>query len=125
MKRIFLFFAAILFVLGAPAQAADLDGMKPYRSATQCHPVQHSALLDIRERGHLNAAVIHRFEHALAVSERPRTVNSRSPLFTWAITAKVYCAQALGYLKSGEVVADTINRCDCSYKYMLHHLPRR
>lgn len=119
MKHLFFLVCAVL--LSMPASAADLG---PDNGRSSCHANGQSSLLDLPNISQIRVEIDKRYSHALDVSMSQRIVFSRRPTYVWAIAAKVSCAKAIGYLKSGEVVADTISNCDCFHKRMTSYMPR-
>ena len=108
--------AAAIGIGSLPAIAADFTEQN-VEGATQCLRVFRSPILDLPE-DQIVTEVNGKFEHALEVSERRSVVYNQSQLFTWASEAKVSCAKASGFLKSGEVNGEQISQCDCFYSRM-------
>jgi outer membrane protein OmpA-like peptidoglycan-associated protein len=98
MKRLVLLgFAAVLPLAGTGAIA---------------QPIGRSAVLDLSPRAAVRAEVERRYEAALQATRSSEIVKANDNRYTWASEAKVACGIAIGYLKSGTVDEDSINRCD-------------
>lgn len=79
--------------------------------APAAHAVTRSPLLDLGQ-SQIKSEVQSRYDIALAATRADDVRRSEDTRYTWASEAKVQCGIALGFLKSGTVDADSINRCD-------------
>lgn len=111
------FFTCILVLFITPALAADMT------HGRHCYGAAPSPILQQSVDGAYNA-VASRHNHAVQVSQERSTIYSKTPLYTWASTAKLSCAKAMGYLSEGARVAEDINKCDCFYRRMQTYLRR-
>jgi len=103
--------------LGAlPVLAADFT-QPNVEGGGQCLRAFRSPMLDLPS-DQIVSEVGGKYEHALEVSERRSVAYNQSQLFTWANEAKVSCAKAVGFLKSGEVNGEQVSQCDCFYSRM-------
>ncbi|MBK5264747.1 MAG: OmpA family protein [Alphaproteobacteria bacterium] len=75
------------------------------------HAAARSSLLDLG-KDQLKSEVQTRYDAALAATLADDVRRSEDTRFTWASEAKVQCGIALGFLKSGNVDEDSVNRCD-------------
>ena len=80
-------------------------------AAPAAHAVARSPLLDMG-KDQIRSEVKSRYDVALAATLAEDVRKSEDSRFVWASEAKVQCGIALGFLKSGTVDADSINRCD-------------
>lgn len=90
----------------AVLSAAPLAMMTP-----AAHAVTRSPLLDMG-KDQIRSEVQSRYDTALAATRADDVRRAEDTRYTWASEAKVQCGIALGFLKSGTVNADSINRCD-------------
>lgn len=117
-KRILLIFISVVLFSGA----VSADGIDYRRS--YCHSIESAGqILSLATVDDMRYEVERRYEHALDVSLSRSANYSTTPVFTWAIEAKISCAKALGYLKRWKVwrpiVKDEmIQRCECFYDRM-------
>lgn len=79
--------------------------------APEAHAVARSPLLDLG-KDQIKGEVQSRYDTALAATRADEVRRSEDTRYIWASEAKVQCGIALGFLKSGTVNADSINRCD-------------
>lgn len=79
--------------------------------APSAHAVMRSPLLDLG-KDQIKGEVQSRYDTALAATGADDVRRSEDTRYTWASEAKVQCGIALGFLKSGTVDADSVNRCD-------------
>ena len=116
MKYRAIVVAAALSLTSLPAMAADFT--QPHvEGGGQCLRAFRSPILDLPP-DEIRTDVSGKYEHALEVSEKRSVIFSQSQLFTWANEAKVSCAKAVGFMKSGEVNGEQISQCDCFYSRM-------
>lgn len=80
-------------------------------AAPAAHAVTRSPLLDLG-KSELKGEVRTRYDAALAATRADDVRRGEDARFTWASEAKVQCGIALGFLKSGKVDEDSVNRCD-------------
>ncbi len=123
MKR-FTATLAVALALSMTGMAAAADYSSPVGEGdgyALCAGVYVSPLLTTSNAAQLQAEVTHRYNRALAVSLRPRTVDVDTALFTWATEATVACGKALGFFASRRIDAAQISQCDCYY----HRMSRR
>jgi len=116
MKYRAMLLAAVIGLGASPAMAADFT-QPTVEGGGQCLRAFRSPMLDLPE-DQIVSEVGGKYEHALEVSERRSVVYNQSQLFTWASEAKVSCAKAVGFLKSGEVNEEQVSQCDCFYSRM-------
>ena len=116
MKIRAILLAAALGLSAMPAMAADFT-QPTVEGGGQCLRAFRSPMLDL-PGDQLASEVGGKYEHALEVSERRAVIYNQSQLFTWANEAKVSCAKAVGFLKSGEVNEEQVSQCDCFYSRM-------
>ncbi|MGI9465016.1 MAG: hypothetical protein ACR2OM_13800 [Aestuariivirgaceae bacterium] len=116
MKYRALVLAMAMGIGTLPAMAADFTDQN-VEGGPQCLRTFHSPILDL-PKDQIAADVNGKYGHALEVSEERSVIYDRSQLFTWASEAKVSCAKAVGFLKSGEVNVEQISQCDCFYSRM-------
>jgi hypothetical protein len=117
--------AAIAFAglaVAAPAHGADLLALPPTAIHAQCPPMMDSPLLSLASVPQIRAEVDGRYAHSAEVAAAQPVIFSSRPAFTWATEATFACSKAIGYLKSGTVDAQFINKCDCFYGLMLRYL---
>lgn len=79
--------------------------------APAAHAVTRSPLLDLGQ-DQLKGEVQTRYDAALTATKAEDVRRSEDVRYTWASEAKVQCGIALGFLKSGTVDEDSVNRCD-------------
>ncbi|PWE18605.1 hypothetical protein DDZ18_03095 [Marinicauda salina] len=91
-------------VIGGPAQAQQADLF--------CSGAEPSDLLGMNNRS-LMSELSSRYSSAASTSSADDVIDSESTVYTWATETAAHCAIAIGYLRSGEQDADSINRCDC------------
>ena len=60
----------------------------------------------------MRSEVEQRYNAAVAMTRSPEVVRANDVRFTWASEAKVACGIAIGFLKSGTVDEDSIDKCD-------------
>lgn len=70
-----------------------------------------SPLLDL-DRSELRNQLQSRFDAAVQATQSPEIKRAADSRFVWASETKVQCGIALGYLKSGRVDEESINKCD-------------
>ena len=83
---------------------------------------QTAALAD-QPTGQLRQELEQRYDAALQATRAPEIVRAEDSRYTWASEAKVECAIAIGFLKSGTHDGQSIDRCDASYRQMLNVPP--
>lgn len=66
----------------------------------------------------LRSAVETRYDAALAATKADGVVTANDPRYMWASEAKVQCAIAIGYLKSGTRDETSLSKCDYAYQRM-------
>lgn len=71
-----------------------------------------SPILDIGSKEAMRGEVERRYEAALQSTLAPDVVRANDERFVWASEAKVACGIAIGYLKTGTVHEESINKCD-------------
>jgi outer membrane protein OmpA-like peptidoglycan-associated protein len=98
MKSYLLAAAAALFAVGA-ASGANAQ-------------LARSPILGRGSPGAMRGEVEQRYNAALAMTRSPEVVRANDVRFTWASEAKVACGIAIGFLKTGTVDEDSINKCD-------------
>ncbi|SKB96121.1 OmpA family protein [Sphingopyxis flava] len=76
--------------------------------------VSNIAMAQGSERGEIQQ----RYDAALAATLDPATIGANDARYTWASEAKVQCAIALGYFKSGTRDETSIARCNDAYERM-------
>lgn len=119
MMRLVLWAAAATAILGNQgAMAADLG--PDYTPPRHCIIMQHSPISDLPSRAQIQDELDKRYFHAVDVASSPGTIYSTQPTFTWANHAKASCGKAIGFLKSGEVNVEMIDRCDCFHGRMVY-----
>lgn len=79
--------------------------------APAAHAVTRSPLLDL-SKDQLKGEVQTRYDAALAATRAEDVRRSDDTRYSWASETKVQCGIALGFLKSGTVDEDSVNRCD-------------
>lgn len=84
-----------------------------FMAAPAAHAVTRSPLLDLG-KAELKGEVQTRYDAAVTASKADDVRRSDDARFTWASEAKAQCGIALGFLKSGTVDEDSVNRCDAS-----------
>ena len=84
-----------------------------FMTAPAAHAVTRSPLLDL-SKTELKGEVQTRYEAAVTASKADDVRRSDDARYTWASEAKAQCGIALGFLKSGTVDEDSVNRCDAS-----------
>jgi hypothetical protein len=99
------------------AGAADLTG--PGVTAQRCMQITHSPISDLPSQEAIKVELDNRYMHAVDVAGSERAYSSLQPIFTWANHAKAECGKAIGFLASGEVNVEMIDRCDCFYDRMV------
>lgn len=97
-KQVALGWAA-LAMLGSATQAAAQN-------------VPRSPILDLGSSSAMRGEVTRRYDAALQATLAPEIVRANDERYVWASEAKVACGIAIGYLKSGVVHQDSINKCD-------------
>jgi len=90
---------------------AVMSAMPLAMVAPAAHAVTRSALLDLG-KDQLQGEVQTRYDAALAATRADDVRRSDDTRYTWASEAKVQCGIAIGFLKSGTVDEDSVNRCD-------------
>ncbi|WOK38140.1 OmpA family protein [Sphingomonas sp. C3-2] len=92
--------------------AAMLAGtMTVLASPAAAQATPRSPLLEL-DRSELRTQIQSRFDTAVRASQSPEIKRSEDSRYIWASEAKVQCGIALGYLKSGRVDEESINKCD-------------
>lgn len=86
--------------------------------APAAHAVPRSPLLDM-SKDQMKGEIKTRYDAALAATMADDVRRSADTRFTWASEAKVQCAIALGFLKSGTVDRDSVDRCDAFYQRLI------
>lgn len=94
--------------LVAATAAAFLVGFGASASAQ----VSPSPILAKGSARAMRGEVQQRYDAAVAQSRSPDVVRANDVRFTWASEAKVACGIAIGFLKTGTVDQDSINKCD-------------
>lgn len=79
------------------------------QAAAQVSP--RSPLLDL-DRDEMRNQITSRYDAAVQATLSPEIKRSEDSRYIWASETKVQCGIALGYLKSGTVDAESINKCD-------------
>jgi outer membrane protein OmpA-like peptidoglycan-associated protein len=90
---------------------AVMSAMPLAMVAPAAHAVTRSPLLDLGQ-DQLRGEVQTRYDAALAATRADDVRRSDDTRYTWASEAKVQCGIAIGFLKSGTVDEDSVNRCD-------------
>lgn len=80
-------------------------------AAPAAHAVTRSPLLDL-DKDQMISEVQTRYDTALTATRADDVRRSEDTRYTWASEAKVQCGIALGFLKTGTVDEDSVNRCD-------------
>lgn len=106
---------AAIGALPAGLSAADLGLLRH----AQCTGTYRSPILEFATSQEMAVEVVRRYDEALFVSEDPQVINSRLQVYDWANEAKVSCAKAIGFLRSGEANAYQISQCDCFHGRMV------
>lgn len=94
--------------------AADLM----LHSASQCGSFRDSRLLSYAP-SEAKQLVSEYFSEAKLAMVDPAVVGSRRPAYTWANEARLACGIALGYLKTGYLDEESVQKCDCFYQRFL------
>ena len=90
---------------------AVMSAMPLAMFAPAAHAVTRSPLLDLGQ-DQLRGEVQTRYDAALAATRADDVRRSEDARYIWASEAKVQCGIAIGFLKSGTVDEDSVNRCD-------------
>lgn len=77
-----------------------------------------SPILSKGSAGAMRADVEQRYSAAVAMSRAPDVIRANDERFTWASETKVACGIAIGFLKTGTVDEDSIDKCDFYYQRM-------
>lgn len=120
MKALSLVCAAVLpLLLCVAAQAADLSGIPPSRSAPAvCQAWGHSSLAREQNFSIIKDEIQARYAEATKVSAQLATEASRSERITWAYASRTACGIALGMLSYREVDSDRLWNCECYHARM-------
>ena len=120
MRRLAAMLAFAIPMAAAPAaQAADPIYSQP---AGYCLQAENAQLLSIPDNARLSGEVVRLMDHAVAVSEDSRWVNSSRPVFVWASEAKTACGIAHGYLKTQTRDDEFLNKCECFHERMVSYM---
>lgn len=115
--------ALLVFVgslLVAPVTiAADLVDVP---AGPNCQYADGQQLLAIDDDARLSEEVVRLMDHAVAVSEDSRWINSSRPAFLWANEAKAACGIAYGYLKTRYRDDEFLGKCECFHARMVHYM---
>ncbi len=71
----------------------------------------------------LRSELERRYDEALAKTLDPQVLAGLDNVHTWATEAKIQCAIAIGYTKSGTRDEESINKCDRFYQRMQYTPP--
>ena len=93
------FTIAATIVVAAPAAAQEVDLMS-------------------MDKSQLRPEVERRYDEALAATKMPAVLSSTSSGYMWASEAKVQCAIAIGFLKSGTKDPDSLSKCERYHRFM-------
>lgn len=120
MKRLaaMLVFAVPLTVASAVHAADPLYG----QPAGYCLQAGSAQLLSIPDNARLSTEVVRLMDHAVAVSQDARWVNSSRPAFVWATEAKAACGIAYGYLRNQYRDDEFLNKCECFHERMVQYM---
>lgn len=94
----------------------------PWLAGAPAHAVERSPLLDLGREA-LNGEVQMRYDASLAATLADDVRRAESARFTVASETKVQCGIALGFLKSGTVDPESVNRCDALYAQLTQMPP--
>jgi hypothetical protein len=119
MKRFAATAILATMALSAPALAADYGGGQ-WAPTDQCILITPSPIAELPSRSEIRDELDKRYFHAVDVASSNRAIYSTEPTFTWANHTKASCGKAIGYLKSGEVNLEMIDRCDCFHDRMTY-----
>jgi len=120
MQRLATMFSLAAMMAAVPAaQAADPLYSQP---AGYCLQAENAQLLSIPDNARLSTEVVRLMDHAVAVAEDSRWVNSSRPVFVWASEAKAACGIAYGYLKTEHRDDEFLNKCECFHERMVQYM---
>jgi outer membrane protein OmpA-like peptidoglycan-associated protein len=78
----------------------------------------HSPILSKGSARAMRGDVDQRYDAAVAMSRSKDVIRANDERFTWASETKVACGIAIGFLKTGTVDEDSIDKCDYYYQRM-------
>jgi outer membrane protein OmpA-like peptidoglycan-associated protein len=78
----------------------------------------HSPILSKGSPREMRAEVDQRYQAAVAMSRSQDVIKANDERFTWASDTKVACGIAIGFLKTGTVDEESIDKCDAYYQRM-------
>ncbi|MDB5561108.1 MAG: hypothetical protein JWN11_526 [Hyphomicrobiales bacterium] len=109
MKTVLQFAAVALLVAAVSGQALAGD-----LNVGSCQFASQSTLPQLPSQT-VKLTVHQYYDAASAELKNSAVIDSAGPAFVWASETKFACGKALGYLRSGTVDKESVQKCDCSY----------